>query len=138
MYLFSVKIVSEMPPSSGELWDCHLMPHCIVVDCLLPNSILIQLSCLRDAPLSTIKSNKKSISWYLNTLHHFFVHLHILNISLLTLIYPYRWLVAWSKKISLIQYFEWSIFLHIYFYNSRCRAWGVLWWDKKTLWLEII
>lgn len=45
-----------MPPSSGELWGHHVMPPMIVVDCLLPNGVLIPLSCMRDAPLNTIKS----------------------------------------------------------------------------------
>ena len=44
-----------MPPSSGELWGCNLMPELIYVDCLLPNGILIPLNCRRDASLETIK-----------------------------------------------------------------------------------
>ena len=46
-----------MPPSSGELWGHHVMPSSVVVDCLLPNGILIPLPCLRDAPLNFIKGN---------------------------------------------------------------------------------
>jgi len=46
-----------MPPSSGELWGHHVMPSSVVVDCLLPNGILIPLPCLRDAPLNFIKGD---------------------------------------------------------------------------------
>lgn len=42
-------------PSSGELWGIHLMPPRILVDCLLPNGILLTLECLREATLVTIK-----------------------------------------------------------------------------------
>lgn len=31
------------------------MPSSVIVDCLLPNGILIRLPCLRDAPLNVIK-----------------------------------------------------------------------------------
>ncbi len=31
------------------------MPSSVIVDCLLPTGVLIQLSCLRDAPLNLIK-----------------------------------------------------------------------------------
>jgi len=44
-----------MPPSSGELWGHPVMPSSVIVDCLLPNGILIQLACVRDAPLNVIK-----------------------------------------------------------------------------------
>lgn len=46
-----------MAPSSGELWGHHLMPATIVVDCLLPNGIIVQLSCLRDSTLDSIKDH---------------------------------------------------------------------------------
>uniref|UniRef100_A0A3Q4I102 PI3K-ABD domain-containing protein n=1 Tax=Neolamprologus brichardi TaxID=32507 RepID=A0A3Q4I102_NEOBR len=60
-------------PSSGELWGIHLMPprydmlDCsvkrnevaitgvILVDCLLPNGMILTLECLREATLITIK-----------------------------------------------------------------------------------
>ncbi|KAG2468424.1 PK3CA kinase, partial [Polypterus senegalus] len=42
-------------PSSGELWGLHLMPPRILVDCCLPNSILVTLECLREATLLSIK-----------------------------------------------------------------------------------
>lgn len=42
-------------PSSGELWGLHLMPPRILVDCCLPNGMLVSLECLREAPLLTIK-----------------------------------------------------------------------------------
>ncbi|XP_060062464.1 phosphatidylinositol 4,5-bisphosphate 3-kinase catalytic subunit alpha isoform-like [Ylistrum balloti] len=46
-----------MPPSSGELWGHHLMPQQVLVDCLLPNGILVQLYVNRDATLESIKAN---------------------------------------------------------------------------------
>ncbi|EFX69553.1 hypothetical protein DAPPUDRAFT_300912 [Daphnia pulex] len=46
-----------MPPSSGELWGHPVMPSSVLVDCLLPNGIVIQLGCVRDAPLNVIKGN---------------------------------------------------------------------------------
>uniref|UniRef100_H2M7Z5 phosphatidylinositol-4,5-bisphosphate 3-kinase n=1 Tax=Oryzias latipes TaxID=8090 RepID=H2M7Z5_ORYLA len=42
-------------PSSGELWGLHLMPPRILVDCLLPNGMILTLECLREATLITIK-----------------------------------------------------------------------------------
>uniref|UniRef100_A0A8D0CQB9 Phosphatidylinositol 4,5-bisphosphate 3-kinase catalytic subunit alpha isoform n=1 Tax=Sander lucioperca TaxID=283035 RepID=A0A8D0CQB9_SANLU len=42
-------------PSSGELWGMHLMPPSILVDCLLPNGMLLTLECLREATLITVK-----------------------------------------------------------------------------------
>uniref|UniRef100_A0A7N6C1L7 Phosphatidylinositol 4,5-bisphosphate 3-kinase catalytic subunit alpha isoform n=1 Tax=Anabas testudineus TaxID=64144 RepID=A0A7N6C1L7_ANATE len=42
-------------PSSGELWGIHLMPPRILVDCLLPNGMILTLECLREATLITIK-----------------------------------------------------------------------------------
>ncbi|KAL0970729.1 hypothetical protein UPYG_G00246460 [Umbra pygmaea] len=42
-------------PSSGELWGLHLMPPRILVDCCLPNGMLVSLECLREAPLTSIK-----------------------------------------------------------------------------------
>uniref|UniRef100_A0AAJ7WKG1 phosphatidylinositol-4,5-bisphosphate 3-kinase n=1 Tax=Petromyzon marinus TaxID=7757 RepID=A0AAJ7WKG1_PETMA len=42
-------------PSSGELWGLHLMPPRIVVDCLLPNGMMVALECLREATLAAIK-----------------------------------------------------------------------------------
>jgi len=45
-----------MAPSSGELFGHHLMPTSIQVDCLLPNGVIIQLTCYRDSPLEKIKS----------------------------------------------------------------------------------
>ncbi|XP_075764519.1 phosphatidylinositol 4,5-bisphosphate 3-kinase catalytic subunit alpha isoform-like isoform X2 [Pelodiscus sinensis] len=42
-------------PSSGELWGLHLMPPRIMVDCCLPNGILVTLECLREAALLGIK-----------------------------------------------------------------------------------
>lgn len=42
-------------PSSGELWGIHLMPPKILVDCLLPNGMILTLECLREATLITIK-----------------------------------------------------------------------------------
>lgn len=31
------------------------MPSSVIVDCLMPNGIIIQLACVRDAPLNVIK-----------------------------------------------------------------------------------
>lgn len=42
-------------PSSGELWGMHLMPPNILVDCLLPNGMILTLECLREATLITVK-----------------------------------------------------------------------------------
>ncbi|XP_015248798.1 PREDICTED: phosphatidylinositol 4,5-bisphosphate 3-kinase catalytic subunit alpha isoform [Cyprinodon variegatus] len=42
-------------PSSGELWGIHLMPPRILVDCLLPNGMILTLECLREATLIAIK-----------------------------------------------------------------------------------
>lgn len=42
-------------PSSGELWGIHLMPPRILVECLLPNGMIVTLECLREATLVTIK-----------------------------------------------------------------------------------
>ncbi|XP_074980144.1 phosphatidylinositol 4,5-bisphosphate 3-kinase catalytic subunit alpha isoform isoform X3 [Caretta caretta] len=42
-------------PSSGELWGLHLMPPRIMVDCCLPNGMLVTLECLREAALLGIK-----------------------------------------------------------------------------------
>ncbi|KAM7379026.1 hypothetical protein PAMP_004604 [Pampus punctatissimus] len=42
-------------PSSGELWGMHLMPPSILVDCLLPNGMILTLECLREATLITVK-----------------------------------------------------------------------------------
>uniref|UniRef100_A0A3P8PFU7 Phosphatidylinositol 4,5-bisphosphate 3-kinase catalytic subunit alpha isoform n=1 Tax=Astatotilapia calliptera TaxID=8154 RepID=A0A3P8PFU7_ASTCA len=42
-------------PSSGELWGMHLMPPSILVDCLLPNGMILTLECLREATLTTVK-----------------------------------------------------------------------------------
>lgn len=45
-----------MPPSSGELWGHHLMPSQVMVDCLMPNGVLIQLMVNRDETLERIKA----------------------------------------------------------------------------------
>ena len=45
-----------MAPSSGELWGHHLMPHMIVVDCLLPNGVIVPLRSFRESPLHQIKT----------------------------------------------------------------------------------
>ncbi|XP_043932276.1 phosphatidylinositol 4,5-bisphosphate 3-kinase catalytic subunit alpha isoform-like [Protopterus annectens] len=42
-------------PSSGELWGLHLMPPRILVDCCLPNGMIITLECLREATLLSVK-----------------------------------------------------------------------------------
>ncbi|CAI9597613.1 unnamed protein product, partial [Staurois parvus] len=42
-------------PSSGELWGIHLMPPRILVDCLLPNGMMVTLECIREATLVNIK-----------------------------------------------------------------------------------
>ncbi|KAM6909112.1 phosphatidylinositol 4,5-bisphosphate 3-kinase catalytic subunit alpha isoform [Xenentodon cancila] len=42
-------------PSSGELWGLHLMPPRILVDCCLPNGMMVSLECLRETPLINIK-----------------------------------------------------------------------------------
>uniref|UniRef100_A0A3P9N1C6 Phosphatidylinositol 4,5-bisphosphate 3-kinase catalytic subunit alpha isoform n=1 Tax=Poecilia reticulata TaxID=8081 RepID=A0A3P9N1C6_POERE len=42
-------------PSSGELWGLHLMPPRILVDCCLPNGMMVSLECLRETPLISIK-----------------------------------------------------------------------------------
>uniref|UniRef100_H2SAV4 Phosphatidylinositol-4,5-bisphosphate 3-kinase catalytic subunit alpha n=1 Tax=Takifugu rubripes TaxID=31033 RepID=H2SAV4_TAKRU len=42
-------------PSSGELWGMHLMPPSILVECLLPNGMILTLECLREATLITVK-----------------------------------------------------------------------------------
>ena len=52
-YYFRVKGV--MPPSSGELWGHHLMPTSVQIDFLLPNGVLIDMPCFRDATLEKIK-----------------------------------------------------------------------------------
>ncbi|GFS05073.1 phosphatidylinositol-4,5-bisphosphate 3-kinase catalytic subunit alpha isoform [Elysia marginata] len=44
-----------MPPSSGELWEHHLMPQHVEVDCLLPTGVLVTLPCARDDTLESIK-----------------------------------------------------------------------------------
>lgn len=44
-----------MPPTADELWGTHLMPATIVVDVLLPNGLLIEILCSREATLETIK-----------------------------------------------------------------------------------
>uniref|UniRef100_T1J0V3 Phosphatidylinositol-4,5-bisphosphate 3-kinase n=1 Tax=Strigamia maritima TaxID=126957 RepID=T1J0V3_STRMM len=44
-----------MAPSSGELWGHHLMPQTLIVDCLLPNGVIVQLSCIRESTLEDIK-----------------------------------------------------------------------------------
>ncbi|XP_059092638.1 phosphatidylinositol 4,5-bisphosphate 3-kinase catalytic subunit alpha isoform-like [Tigriopus californicus] len=46
-----------MAPSSGELWGHPLMPKKILVDCLLPNGVIITLQCYRDSTLDQIKSD---------------------------------------------------------------------------------
>ena len=50
------KTKTKMAPSSGELFGHHLMPTSIQVDCLLPNGVIIQLTCYRDSPLEKIKA----------------------------------------------------------------------------------
>jgi len=44
-----------MPPSSGELWGCHLMPATVEMDFLMPNGLLITLPVGRSACLESIK-----------------------------------------------------------------------------------
>ncbi|XP_029436299.1 phosphatidylinositol 4,5-bisphosphate 3-kinase catalytic subunit alpha isoform-like isoform X3 [Rhinatrema bivittatum] len=44
-------------PSSGELWGLHLMPPRIMVDCCIPNGMIVTLECLREATLLGIKHN---------------------------------------------------------------------------------
>ncbi|KAH9490074.1 Phosphatidylinositol 4,5-bisphosphate 3-kinase catalytic subunit alpha isoform [Bulinus truncatus] len=44
-----------MPPSSGELWEHHLMPQQVDVDCLLPTGVIVPLLCARDSTLESIK-----------------------------------------------------------------------------------
>ena len=46
-----------MAPSSGELWGHHLMPQLVVVDCLLPNGVIVPLRCYRESPLDRIKED---------------------------------------------------------------------------------
>ncbi|KAK3090339.1 hypothetical protein FSP39_011033 [Pinctada imbricata] len=46
-----------MPPSSGELWGHHLMPQQVLVDCLMPNGVIIQIYVNRDETLERIKSS---------------------------------------------------------------------------------
>lgn len=46
-----------MPPSSGEIWGHHLMPHTIMVDCLLPTGVIVQLNCPRNSTLESIKDH---------------------------------------------------------------------------------
>ena len=48
-------VLFSMAPSSGELWGHHLMPQLVVVDCLLPNGVIVPLRCPRDSPLEMIK-----------------------------------------------------------------------------------
>ncbi|XP_076066613.1 phosphatidylinositol 4,5-bisphosphate 3-kinase catalytic subunit alpha isoform-like [Oratosquilla oratoria] len=45
-----------MAPSSREIPEYLLMPPCIVVDCLLPNSVIVPLSCPCDITLSQLKT----------------------------------------------------------------------------------
>ena len=44
-----------MAPSSGELYGHHLMPSRVTVDCLLPNGVIIPLTCYRESNLESIK-----------------------------------------------------------------------------------
>ncbi|XP_040576946.1 phosphatidylinositol 4,5-bisphosphate 3-kinase catalytic subunit alpha isoform [Lepeophtheirus salmonis] len=46
-----------MAPSSGELWGVNLMPHQVMVDCLMPNGVIVPLRCFRDSPLDVIKGD---------------------------------------------------------------------------------
>ncbi|CAL1536446.1 unnamed protein product [Lymnaea stagnalis] len=46
-----------MPPSSGELWEHHLMPQQVNVDCLLPTGVIVPLLCARDSTLESIKKD---------------------------------------------------------------------------------
>ncbi|XP_059152563.1 phosphatidylinositol 4,5-bisphosphate 3-kinase catalytic subunit alpha isoform-like [Physella acuta] len=46
-----------MPPSSGELWEHHLMPQQVNVDCLLPTGVIVPLLCARDSTLELIKKD---------------------------------------------------------------------------------
>ncbi|KAI8795508.1 phosphatidylinositol 4 5-bisphosphate 3-kinase catalytic subunit alpha isoform-like isoform X2 [Biomphalaria glabrata] len=46
-----------MPPTSGELWEHHLMPQQVDVDCLLPTGVIVPLLCSRDSTLETIKKD---------------------------------------------------------------------------------
>ena len=48
-----------MPPSSGELWGHHLMPQLVIVDCLLPNGVIVPLRCPRDSPLEVYLKERK-------------------------------------------------------------------------------
>ena len=50
-----ISFVLSMAPSSGELWGHHLMPQLVLVDCLLPNGVIVPLRCPRDSPLEMIK-----------------------------------------------------------------------------------
>nr|UCK81539.1 phosphatidylinositol 4,5-bisphosphate 3-kinase catalytic subunit alpha isoform [Arenicola marina] len=44
-----------MPPSSGELWGCHLMPATVPVDYLLPTGIIVICRSNRDSTLESMK-----------------------------------------------------------------------------------
>ncbi|XP_042869031.1 phosphatidylinositol 4,5-bisphosphate 3-kinase catalytic subunit alpha isoform-like [Penaeus japonicus] len=44
-----------MPPSCSELWGCPQMSPCIILDCLLPNSIIVPLTCHKEITLSKLK-----------------------------------------------------------------------------------
>ncbi len=46
-----------MAPSSGELWGHHLMPQAVLVDCLLPNGVIVPLQCYRESPLAKVKAD---------------------------------------------------------------------------------
>ena len=52
---------ATMAPSSGELWGHHLMPSLVNIDCLLPNGILVTLSCNRDETLEKIKVRRRLV-----------------------------------------------------------------------------
>jgi len=44
-------------PTADELWGSHLMPSSLVVDVLMPNGLLIEVSCNRESTLESIKTN---------------------------------------------------------------------------------
>ncbi|KAK7071391.1 Phosphatidylinositol 4,5-bisphosphate 3-kinase catalytic subunit alpha isoform [Halocaridina rubra] len=44
-----------MAPSCSDLWGCHQMSSCVILDCLLPNSIIVPLTCHKEVTLRKLK-----------------------------------------------------------------------------------
>src|SRR6266436_3134574 len=44
-------------PTSDELWGHHLMPSSLTVDVLLPNGLVLTITCTRESTLDSIKND---------------------------------------------------------------------------------